>query len=208
MRESVDQKLISELGKISLSMFRKNFFGVFHGSISAKLGDNRFLINKRDAIFDEINKESLIALYHSRDYRWKEASIDSQIHSSIYQNISEAKYVAYCLPPFTMAYALRFNKIVPQDYFGAMLCRSIEVYNPRDFETWYERADVEIYRHMKEKRLKAMVIRGYGVYLLERDINQLAKVMAVIENSCRILYFAVTLDGTHGVQSCDIPYMI
>ncbi len=204
----MDKKLAQEMGRISLSMFRKNFFGVFHGSISAKLGDNRFVINKKDAIFDEINEESLITLYHSRDYRWQEASIDSFIHSNIYQNISDAKYIAYCLPPFTMAYALRFNKIVPHDYFGATLFKVIEVYNPRDFETWYERADVEIYRHMKEKRVKAMVIRGYGVYLFDRDINHLAKTIAVIENSCRILYLSATLGGVPGVQSCDLPYTI
>lgn len=204
----MDKQLIQEMGKISLSMFRKNFFGVFHGSLSAKIGDNRFIINKKDAIFDEIKEESLITLYHSRDYRWQEASIDSCIHSSIYQNISEAKYIAYCLPPFTMAYTLRFNKIAPRDYFGTMSFRTIDVYDPRDFETWYERADVEIYRHMKEKRVKVVVIRGYGVYIFDRDINRLAKSIAIIENSCRILYLAATLGNAPGAQSCDLPYLI
>ncbi|MGP1450728.1 MAG: class II aldolase and adducin N-terminal domain-containing protein [Wolinella sp.] len=204
----MDKKLIQDLGKISLSMFRKNFFGVFHGSISAKVGENRFIINKRDAIFDEIKEDSLITLHHTRDYRWQEASVDSAIHSNIYQNISEAKFVAYCLPPFTMAYALRFNKIIPQDYFGATFFKSIDVYNPRDFETWYERADVEIHRHMKEKRLKALVIRGYGVYLQERDIYSLAKNMALIENSARILYLSATLGNAPGVDSCELNYVI
>lgn len=52
-----------KMQKISLSMFRKSFFGIFHGSISAKISDNQFLINKKNAIFDNFSKDDMVLLY-------------------------------------------------------------------------------------------------------------------------------------------------
>lgn len=189
----MDQFTVENLTKISLSMFRKNFFGIFHGSISAKVEYNKFIINKREAIFDEMGRESFIQLYHKKDYRWKEASIDSPIHANIYQKIPDAKYIAYGLPHYTMAYSLRYDSISPKDYFGQATFGKIDVYDPKQLEDWYERADVEIYRYMRENRSNVMIIRGYGVYVYERDLNLLAKHIAIIENSCRILYLARAL---------------
>ena len=81
----------SEISNIALSMFRKNFFGVFHGSISARIQHDSFLINKRTTIFDNLKEEDLIMLNSKRDYRWNDASIDADIHLNIYKNINEAK---------------------------------------------------------------------------------------------------------------------
>ena len=100
--DMLDKKILQNLKTISLSMFRKNFFGIFHGSISTKLEEGHFLINKKDAIFDDLDEESLIMLYHKRDYRWNDASMDAFIHSLLYQNIPNAKYIAYGMPPFTV----------------------------------------------------------------------------------------------------------
>jgi L-fuculose-phosphate aldolase len=59
------EHLVSELTKVSLSMFKKNFFGIFHGSISTKLDSDKFLINSRRAIFDELQSGDFIELYLS-----------------------------------------------------------------------------------------------------------------------------------------------
>lgn len=171
-------------------MFRKNFFGIFHGSISARVEHNKFIINTKDAIFDGLKASDLIELYSKKDYRWNEASIDADIHLNIYKNISEAKYICYSMPPFLTAYSLTNDVIVPRDYFGATTFERIQVYDPKQFEDWYERADVEIYRYMMEKKTNIMVIRGYGVYAYDRDMHQIAKAIAVLENSCRLLHFA------------------
>ncbi|NWF66111.1 MAG: class II aldolase/adducin family protein [Campylobacterales bacterium] len=186
----MDNHLINQLRSVCLSMFRKNFFGIYHGSISAKTDYNRFIINKKEAIFDDIDEHSLIELYFNKDYRWNEASIDSYIHQNIYQNIPEAKYVAFGMPPYTTAYCLEHSKIVPKDYFGYTMFESLKVYDPKSFDNWYERADVEIYRHLKNTNSNIMIIKGYGVYVYDRDINQLAKKIAVIENSCRLLFIS------------------
>ncbi|CAM2965761.1 class II aldolase and adducin N-terminal domain-containing protein [Helicobacter burdigaliensis] len=193
--EKLDTQIIRNLKNISLSMFRKNFFGIFHGSISTKLEEGHFLINKKDAIFDDLNEDSFITLYHKQDYRWNDASIDAFIHSLLYQNIPNAKYIAYGMPPFTIAYTLSHNQIIPKDYFGYELLGNIEVYNPKDYDTWYERADVEINRFFKENDKKIMVIKGYGVYVYHRDLEMLSKLIAVLENSCKILHFDAILQN-------------
>jgi len=190
----IEKQLSRLIAKISLSMFRKSFFGVFHGSISCKIDKDKFIINRKDAIFDEMDDDSTIVLHHKKDYRWKDASMDSLIHSNIYQAFSEAKFIAYSMPPYATAYASRYSKIYPEDYFGYKHLGEISVYDPKVFEDWYERADIEIPKRMKETGRNFVLIRGYGVYVYDRDINMLAKTTALIENSCRILYLAKALE--------------
>ncbi|MDR0664587.1 MAG: class II aldolase and adducin N-terminal domain-containing protein [Helicobacteraceae bacterium] len=186
----MEESVIYKLRRVSLSLFRQNIFGVFHGSISARVELDKFIINKREAIFDAMDEEDFTLLRHSRDYRWKEASLDSEIHSSIYQNIPDAKFVAYAMPPFTTAYSLDNDYIVPRDYFGKRLYPNIKIYDPKKSEDWYERADVEIPRAMIERDSDVLVIRSYGVYAHAREINDLAKKIAIIENSCKVLIYA------------------
>ncbi len=186
----MDKFIVKELEKISLSMFRTGFFGIFHGSVSAKIENNKFIINKRNAIFDEMDCDSLIELYFNKDYRWKEASIDAEIHFNIYKNIHEAKYIAYGMSPSTIAYSLIHNKIIPKDYFGYKHFGNLKIYDPKNFDDWYERAHIEIVRYFKENKTSVMIIKGYGIYIYDRDINQLAKKMSIIENSCKILQLA------------------
>ena len=196
MDYDIDPEIFKNLKTISLSMFRKNFFGIFHGSLSVKLEEGHFLINKKDAIFDDLDEESFIMLYHKRDYRWNDASMDTFIHSLLYQNIPNAKYIAYGMPPFTVSYTLTHNKIIPKDYFGYKMLGTLDVYDPKDFDNWYERADVEINRYFKESGSNIMVIRGYGVYVFHRDLQLLSKLFALLENSCKILHFSSILEAS------------
>lgn len=190
----MQKHLLNDLKHVSLSMFRKDFIGIFHGSISARVEQNKFLINKKDTIFDDVKDEDFIALHSKKDYRWKEASLDSDIHLNIYQNINEAKYICYAMPPFLTAYSLVHEVITPKDYFGSMKFESIPIYDPKQFEDWYERADIEIYRHMRENKTNIIVIKGYGLYVYDRDMLQLAKTIALLENSCKLLYYAYEFD--------------
>jgi len=180
------------LASLALSMFRKDFFGIYHGSISAKTESNRFIITTKEAVFDALNENSLIELYFKRDYRWNQASIDSRIHYSIYSQISEAKFICFSMPPFTTAYSLEHNIIAPKDYFGYKDLGSIEIVDPKKFDDWYERAESEIAYYFQTKKTNIMVIRGYGVYAYSRDMHQMAKKLAVLEKSCRLLM----LDGS------------
>ncbi len=179
--------LKNKLSSLALSMFRKDFFGIYHGSISAKTESNRFLINTQEAVFDAINDHNLIELYYKKDYRWNQASIDSTIHHSIYSQISEAKFICFSMPPFTTAYSLEHNIISPKDYFGHQEIGSIEIVDPKQFDDWYDRAKSEIAYYFQTKKTNIMVIRGYGVYAYNRDIHDMAKKLAILEKSCRLL---------------------
>jgi L-fuculose-1-phosphate aldolase len=179
---------INEIKTISLSMFRKNFFGVFHGSISARVEKNQFIINKQNAIFDNLKDDDLTLLSSKKDYRWNEASLDADIHLNIYKNINEARFVCYAMPPYATAYAMKYEKIVPKDYFGYMRFNEILVYDPKQYDDWYERAETEIYRYMLEKNTNIIIIKGYGIYAYSRSPQLLAKEIALIENSCKLLH--------------------
>jgi len=179
--------LKKKLSTLALSMFRKDFFGIFHGSISAKTESNRFIINTQEAIFDALDSSTLIELYYKKDYRWNQASVDSDIHHSIYSQISDAKFICFSMPPFTTAYSLDHNIITPKDYFGYTELGSIEIVDPRNFDDWYERASSEIAYYFQSKKTDIMVIRGYGVYTFNRDLHEMAKKIAILEKSCRLL---------------------
>ncbi|MDF1879208.1 class II aldolase and adducin N-terminal domain-containing protein [Sulfurimonas sp. SAG-AH-194-C20] len=185
--------LKNKLSVLALSMFRKDFFGIYHGSISAKTESNRFIINTKEAIFDALDETSLIELYFKIDYRWNQASIDAKIHFSIYSQISEAKFICFSMPQFTTAYSLQHDTIIPKDYFGFKEIGSITVIDPKQFEDWYDRADSEIAYYLQTNKTNIMVIRGYGVYAYSRDIHEMAKKLAILEKSCRLLM----LDNSH-----------
>jgi len=184
--------LKNQLSTLSLSMFRKDFFGIYHGSISAKTESNRFLINTKEAVFDAIDENSLIELYFKKDYRWNQASIDANIHFSIYSQISDAKFVCFSMPPFTTAYSLDHNIIVPKDYFRHKDKVSVTKVDPKQFGDWYDRAQSEIAYYFQSHKTNIMVIRGYGVYAFNRDLHTMAKQLAILEKSCRLLL----LDGS------------
>jgi len=176
-----------QLASFALSMFRKDFFGIYHGSLSAKLDTNHFTINAKNAIFDSIGEHNLIELFYNKDYRWKEASIDASIHHGIYRQISDAKFVTFTMPPFTTAFSLHHSVIIPKDYFGFKEFGKIEIYDPKKFDDWYERAVSEIPQYFQQNNTSIMVIRGYGVYAFSRDIHAMAKQLSVLERSCRLL---------------------
>lgn len=182
----IDKKIVKYLSDISLALFRKNFFGIYHGSISKKIDHNNFIINKKEAIFDEIDDSSLCQLImNTDDYSWNLASIESCVHNSIYNQIHEAKYCG--MPPYTCAYALEHDSIVFEDYFGKTIFDKIIVHDPGDFNTWYERSPMEIPTLLKYATNHVLVIKGIGVYVYDRDMNELVKKVAILENSSRLL---------------------
>ncbi|MEA3372735.1 MAG: class II aldolase and adducin N-terminal domain-containing protein [Campylobacterota bacterium] len=182
-REYIKEKLSS----LALSFFRKDFFGIYHGSISAKTDNNRFIINSSETIFDAIDEDQLIELSYKKDYRWKDASIDANIHMGIYKQISDAKYITYTMAPFTTSYSLYHNVVLPQDYFGHQVLGKIHIYEPKQFDDWYDRASSEIPHYFLNNNSNIMIVRGYGVYAYHRDVHEMAKQLAILERSCRIL---------------------
>lgn len=184
----IDKNIVKHLSNISLTLFRKNFFGIYHGSISKKVDHDSFVINTKDAIFDEINESTLCQLKMSqKDYGWNIASMESEIHKAIYSGIHESKYIACGMPPYTCSYTLLNDEIQFEDYFGKMAFDKIFVHDPGDFSTWLERSTTEVPTLLKLSPNNLIIIKGVGVYVSDRDMNNLIKKVAILENSCRLL---------------------
>jgi L-fuculose-phosphate aldolase len=190
----MDKHLIEDIKHISLSLFNKNFFGVYHGSISARMSSSSFIINSKDTILDEVTKSSLVKLdCHKRDYRWSLANADVHIHEHIYKTIPNAKYVSYTMPPYATAFSLKHGKVSPKDYYGKKVLGEILIYDPKNIDDWIERAPYEISQFFQNHDTHLLLIRGFGVICYDRDITEMAKKVSILENSCRLLALSANL---------------
>jgi len=190
----MDKHLIDDIKHISLSLFNKNFFGVYHGSISARLSDKTFIINSKETILDEVKEDSLIKLdCDKKDYRWNEASPDAFMHENIYENIPNAKYICFTMPPYATAYSLRHGKVSPQDYHGKKVLGEIIIYDPQNIDDWLDRAPHEIPDFFQKHDTHLLLIKGFGLISYDRDITEMAKKVSILENSCRLLALSANL---------------
>ncbi len=190
----IDKHLINDIKHVSLSLFNKNFFSVYHGSISARISASAFVINSQDTILDELTEDSLVKLdCQKRDYRWSLANSDAHIHELIYKTIPNAKYVSYTMPPYATAFSLKHGKVSPQDYYGKKVLGEVIVYDPKNIEDWIERAPYEIHRFFQKNDTHLLLIKGFGVICYDRDIIEMAKKISILENSCRLLALSATL---------------
>ncbi len=188
--------LLDEVKHISNAMFKKNYFGVFHGSISARDSVNSFIINKKGTILDEVTEECFLRLNCSqkKDYRWNEASSDVNIHEQIYNALPNAKYISYTMPPFATAFSLKHDKLIPQDFYGQQLFNELDIYNPRNFNDWEKRASSEITQFFKNNSNKLLLIKGFGLISYDRDLTEMVKKVAIVENSCKLLTLSSVLE--------------
>jgi L-fuculose-phosphate aldolase len=91
------------------------------------------------------------------------------------------------MPPYTCAYALLHDEIIFEDYFGKITFDRIVVHDPGDFSSWLDRSNKEIPMLLKRSPNSLIVIKGVGVYVSDRDMNNLIKKVAILESSCRLL---------------------
>ncbi|MFK5975723.1 MAG: class II aldolase and adducin N-terminal domain-containing protein [Sulfurovum sp.] len=190
----MDKHIIDDIRRISLSLFNKDFFSVYHGSISARISLNGFIINSKDTMLDEVIEDSMVRLdCLKRDYRWNMASSDVHIHEHIYKTLPNAKYILYTMPPYATAYSLKHSKVSPLDYYGKRVIGELMVYDPKNVEDWMERAPFEIPSFFQKNDSHLILIKGFGVISYDRDIREMAKKISVLENSCRLLALSANL---------------
>lgn len=199
--KNVNENMLAAFKTYAGAMFKKDFLGIIGGSISHKYGDNQFIINANNAVFSDIGAHNLVILSHKRDYSWQNASKDAEIHSQIYRDFSEAKCVAYAIPPYSVAYSINHFKIIPKDFCGGIKFSELNIYDPKEFSSWSERADVEICNFLKQSAKNAIVIKGYGIYAYGRDFAHLVRTIESIEQSTRILML-------HGLENTLLNYKL
>ncbi|MBR2494257.1 class II aldolase/adducin family protein [Helicobacter sp.] len=200
--KNIDSPTINYLADMAHSLCQSGLLGVFYGSISARLGANSFLINRKDALLDKMDHNSFITLHDKEDYRWQEASLDSFIHANIYRNFLEARFVVYSHAPYATSYSLKHDVIKPIDYLGCrILGRTSKILDSKEYETLYERADTDIVRYFKTNATNFVLLKGCGIYGYGRDLSALVKLVSVVENSCKILHFNNIIDQSYTDES-------
>ena len=190
----MDKHLIEEIQHVSLSLFHKNFFSLYHGSISARVSTSSFIINSKDTILDEITEDSLVKLdCQKREYRWNLANSDVHIHEHIYESIPNAKYISYTMPPYATAFSLKHGKVLPADFYGKTVLGEVIVYDPKNIDDWLDRAPYEVSRFFQKHDTHLLLIKGFGLISYDRDIIEMAKKISILENSCRLLALSANL---------------
>ena len=141
--------ILKRLQPICHSMFKKNLLGIFHGSVSAKIDDYKFVINTKNAMFNNLQEKDLIEL-RIKDNAYNLASSHTSLHRNIYENISSAKYICIMCSDYAMSYSLKANEIKPLDYFGHKHLKKVPVVDIGSFDSWDERMTSFIYAKFKE----------------------------------------------------------
>ena len=182
-----NQGTIEHLCQIIRFFFDKDFVGLYKGSVSMRLDFSRFMINKRDAIFANPEADDFIQLYTHEDNRYTEASRDAKIHSSIYNLTEDAKYIAILHPIYAVVQSLENELIKPVDPIGQHAFGQLPVYNPSQFDDFYENADIYIKRYFAENDQQCLLVKGYGLCIYGRDIIKLVRFVEIFEFSCKVL---------------------
>jgi L-fuculose-phosphate aldolase len=183
----MEKEDVELLRNISSSMFHRNLISMTQGSISIKKTVDTFIINKKNALLNNITQSSLIELNISSHFLWKLANIEVSIHAAIYSNILSAKYVACIRSESIIAYTLNHSEIIPVDYIGTIYNKKIPIYDPKIFSDWGSRAPTEITKYMQKTGSTVVILKGIGMYACNRDIDSLVKEVDIIDSSCKIL---------------------
>jgi L-fuculose-phosphate aldolase len=154
------------------------------GSISLKVESDKMIINKYNK---SIHEEDFCKIVHIniKDLSWKEASEDVEIHARIYKDITHAKTVLNVFPVNIITYSLEHTLFKPIDYLGKQIFDKVKIIEIDDPQKWEENKDFIIVKHLKEKNI--VIIRGFGVYIISRDIKEAIKKAIILENSATIL---------------------
>jgi L-fuculose-phosphate aldolase len=91
------------------------------------------------------------------------------------------------MPPYATAYSLTHKEVVPEDYYGHQLLDKVAIYDPKDFSNWHIRAAYEITSFFKKSSNNLLLIKGFGLISYDRDITEMVKKVAILENSCKLL---------------------
>jgi L-fuculose-phosphate aldolase len=164
-------------------LIRKEMFHIYQTSFSIRTENDKFLINKKDALF--LKDEFFIEVHYKKDLSWNIASDDVNIHSFIYQKMPIAKCIAHIFPINLVTYSLYHRQFKPIDFYGESIVGNQKIFLIEDIK--YAKEEIE---NIIKKNIiynDVIIIRGYGAYIFDRDEKELAKKASVLENSAKIL---------------------
>ena len=181
----ITKTIIDEFLLVAKILFEKNFLDIGIGSISLKLDKDKMLINKQNR---HINEDDFFKTAHilKSDLSWKETTDDIKTHSKIYETISSTKAIINIFPIHTISFSLEHHTFFkPIDIHGKKILGKIPIIEITNTIEWEENKDFIISKKLKENNI--VIIKGYGVYIIDRDLREIAKKAIILENSAKIL---------------------
>ena len=169
-------------------LYEKNMLNLGIGSISLKLEHDKMIINNHNKSIYENNFCKIVHI-NKKDLSWKETSADVEIHARIYKEILYAKAVLNVFPLNIITYSLEHTYFKPIDYQGQQILDKVKIIEIDDVQKWEENKDFVISKNLKDKNI--VIIRGFGVYIIARDIKEAIKKAMILENSAMILLNSV-----------------
>lgn len=165
-------------------LYEKNMLNIAVGSISLKLENDKMVINNQNK---SVYEEDFCKIVHinKKDLSWKETSQDIEIHARIYKDNTSAKAILNVFPINIITYSLNHTYFKPIDYQGQQILQKVKIIEIDDLQKWEENKDFIISKSLKDKKI--VIIRGFGVYIIARDIKQAIKKAIILENSAYIL---------------------
>ncbi len=175
------------LKKICGMLFEKDFFGVSFGSISQRINEESFMINKENAILRHVNENDFCKLVANESIRWNEASYDSYIHYAIYKTIKEAKFIIHSFSPYIAAYCYQSSYL----NISKMSKEGIKSDVLRVFDTGVtddEQLQNQIPTYFVNTNQNIVLTRKSGTWSYGKDLNEACENLYHLEHLCKIKY--------------------
>lgn len=183
----IEEHFLNLLKKSSKVLYDRGFIGLYHGAISARNTQQSFIINSKSAFLNSLTRDSLIELDFHPSKVWENASHEANTHAKIYNKIPSVKFVSSIFATSIITASLVFDEIVPIDYFGHKLYKTIPIYDPKSFSDWSDRAPHELSEYFKKSKEQIIVVKGVGLYCANRDLDNMIRNIAVINKACEVL---------------------
>jgi len=177
------EKIKKEYERVLETLAKKGMFHIYQTSFSIRTENDKFIINKKDAMF--LENDIFTEIHYKKDLSWQEASRDAGIHSFIYQNISHAKSIIHIFPINLVTYSLKHGQFKPLDFYGESVIGNKKIYELHNKKHINDEIETIIKNNIFKEDI--IIIKGYGAYLFDRDVKELAKKASILENSAHIL---------------------
>jgi len=177
------EKIKTGYEKILDLLTKKGMFHIYQTSFSIRTENDKFIINKNDALF--LEDDIFTEVHYKKDLSWGIASNDVNIHSFIYQKISTAKCIAHIFPINLVTYSLYHGQFKPIDFYGETVIGNKKIFEIENTQHAKEEIENIIKKHIMSNNI--IIIKGYGAYIFDRDPKELTKKASILENSAKIL---------------------
>lgn len=155
------------------------------GNGSIRLKDS-FVITKTGACADTIQQSELISCHFDKPLP-DNASLDANIHQSIYQNNSQYQAVLHAHNPYTIAITLQCDTLSPVDFEGKLYFGDLPVIQ-READQYLEVMPQRVADCLKQHPVA--IVQSHGVYASAENLELAYKWLCSLEQSAKIYYLS------------------